>query len=398
MQKNANLIVIFFGVLAFGFGSGLIIGKILGSNDESGRFNASSFFSSSPSFELLREGIDVIEEMYVESEKVEEEDLIYGAMEGMIKALGDPHSTFLKPKLSKIFEENINGSFEGIGAEITIKEGVLTIVSPLKNSPAERAGVKSGDRVLYIDDTATDDLALDEAIQIIRGPKGEKVVLTIERNGVDGSIKIAIVRDTIKIPSTEWEEKEGRIGYVALYQFTESASADFNNLANEILKSDVEKIILDLRNNPGGLLEVSVDIAGWFLDPGMVVAEERGVVESGKFYKTRGNGALSGYPLVILVNKGSASASEILAGALKDHRGVQLIGESTFGKGSVQQLVKLSDGSNIKITVAKWFTPSGISIDGNGLEPDIKVDMTQEIFESKGDIQLEKAIEALKEL
>ena len=400
MANKISLVLLSLFLLAAGFGAGFSYGEVSGAKGSTNSiFTGSNIFSGKPSFDLLNEGVEAIMEAYVDSGKVKEEDLIYGAMQGMVKSLGDPYSVFLKPEVSKTFQEDIGGSFEGIGAEIGMREEVLTIISPLKGSPAESAGLKAGDEVLFVDDNSTQDLALDEAVQMIRGKKGTEVVLTVIREGESESKKISIIRDTIKIPNISWEIKEGNVAYIQLYHFTETASEDFKNVANEVLKSDADRIVLDLRNNPGGLLEVSVDIAGWFFQEGMVVTtEDRGGKGVNSIYKTRGSGALEEYPMVVLTNQGSASASEILAGALRDHSDVKLVGEQTFGKGSVQQLIKLSDGSNIKITVAKWLTPKGYSIEGNGLDPDVKVEMTQEIFEKEGDVQLEKAIEVVKGL
>lgn len=399
-QKFVLSLFLILGALSI-FGAGFIAGKTSGLGGENkGLFDTRKFFSNEPqpSFDLLEEGFLVIKKMYVDADNIKEEDLIYGAIEGMVNALDDPYSVFFEPEVSKVFEENINGTFEGIGAEIGVRDEILIIISPLKNSPSEKAGLKAGDKVLFVDKTPTADLTLDEAVQIIRGPKGTTVTLTISREEVEDNIEVSIVRDTIRIPNLLWEKKEGNVAYIQLYHFTESARGDFEELANEVLRSDTDKIMLDLRNNPGGLLEVAVDIAGWFLPPNSVVTSEaRGQAGEGKTYRTDGSGSLSGYPIVVLINQGSASASEILAGALRDHRAAKLIGEKTFGKGSVQQLSRLSDGSNIKITVAKWLTPNGVSIDGNGLEPDIKVEMTQDIFDKEGDIQLKRAIEVIKE-
>jgi len=357
------------------------------------------FLSKEPTFDLLTEGIDIINSKYVDSGKISNSDLIYGAMKGILGALDDPYSVFMPPEDAKTFKEEVNGKFEGIGAEIGMRDDMLTVISPLKGSPAEKSGLKSGDKILNIDDTETNDLSLDEAVKIIRGPKGTKVVLTIRRKEADDAFEISIIRDTIKIPNIDWEIKGDKVAYVALYHFTEIASDDFAEVANKIINSNAERIVLDLRNNPGGFLEVAVDIAGWFLKEGhIVVTEDHGGKGKNRVYSAHGNAPLKDYPIVILVNKGSASASEILAGALRDHRGIKLVGEKTFGKGSVQELANLSDRSSIKITVAKWLTPNGISIQDNGLIPDIEVDMTQEIFDKEGDLQLNRAIEVVKEL
>ena len=390
-------VVVLVGV---GFWAGFIFGRSKG--DSASFWDAYTFtkvLSARPTFDLLQEGVGIIHEKYAGSSKVREEDLIYGAMDGMLKALGDPHSVFFKPEDAKIFKEDVNGSFEGIGAEIGMRKDDLTVIAPLKDSPAERAGLLRGDKIRFIDAQETKDITLDRAVKIIRGPKGSKVTLTISREGEDQDLKISIIRNTIRIPNLKWEMKEEGIAYISLFHFTDKASEDFERIGGEILKSDARSIILDLRNNPGGFLEVAVDIAGWFLpDRSVVVTEDRNGRGENKAYTSQGSGALGGYPTVVLVNGGSASASEILAGALRDHRNVLLVGEKTFGKGSVQELTSLSDRSNIKITVAKWVTPKGISLEGNGLEPDIKVEMTEEIMKSEGDIQFKKAIEVIQGL
>lgn len=389
--------------LSFGFGGGFIFGRTQtakkGDLSLSALIDFNKFLSKEPSFDLLQDGINIINEKYVDSAGISKKDLIYGAMKGIVGALGDPYSVFMPPDEAKTFKEDVNGKFEGIGAEIGMREGVLVVISPLKDSPAEKSGLKAGDKILYIDGTETQDLALDEAVKIIRGPKGTKVVLTVKREGAADNLKISIVRNTIKVPTLKWEVKNERVAYISLYHFTEVAVNDFREITQEIINSKVDRIILDLRNNPGGFLEVAVDIAGWFLESGLtVVTEDRGGKGENVSYITDGNAALKDYPAVILINKGSASASEILAGALRDHRGIKLIGETTFGKGSVQELANLRDRSSIKITVAKWLTPKGTSIQNNGLEPDIKVEMTQEVFDKEGDIQLEKAVEVAKSL
>ena len=403
MPKKILNITFLIIAIAVGFGGGFIFGKA--TTSENGIFGITKelqglerILSNEPTFDLLSEGVAIIKTKYVDSGDITEKELIYGAMDGILRALGDPYSVFFPPPDAKIFKEDVGGAFEGIGAEIGIRDKVLTVISPLKDSPAEKAGLKAGDIILYVDDTETKDLSLDGAVQIIRGPKGTEVVLTVTRDGEDEDLKISIIRDKIKIPNLKWELKgEDRdIAYIALYHFTENASDDFRDIAREVLDSSAKKIILDLRNNPGGYLEVAVDIAGWFLDSDLVVVTEdhKGKAEN-KIYTTYGSAALSGYPLVILINGGSASASEILAGALRDHKNIKLVGETTFGKGSVQELANLSDKSSIKITVAKWLTPNGISIEDNGLEPDVIIEMTSKIYEEHGDVQIEKAIEVV---
>jgi len=242
-------------------------------------------------------------------------------------------------------------------------------------------------------------MSTDEAVTLIRGEKGATVNLTIYRSGWAETKDFTITRDTIKIPSFKWELINDDIGHLKIYQFSQSLVSDFNMAAFEILNSSAQKIVLDLRNNPGGYLEVAQDIAGWFLESGkVVVVEDFGSAKEPLIYKTSGNGKLIQYPMVILINQGSASASEILAGALRDNRGIKLVGEKSFGKGSVQEGVNLKDGSFLKITIAKWLTPSGLSISDKGLDPDVKVELTEKDYEQDKDPQLEKAVEILEKI
>ncbi len=317
----------------------------------------------------------------------------------MTKSLGDPYTDFFEPKQAKIFEQDLAGSFEGIGVEVGIKKDQLTVISPLKGTPGEKAGLKSGDQIIKINGKSTFNISIDEAINIIRGKGGTQVVLTIFRDGFKEAKDITIIRDTIKINPVEWELKDGNIAYIAIHQFGESLSADFKKIAFEIMASPAKKIILDLRDNPGGYLEVSQDIAGWFLQPGQVITlEDFGKDKEPKKYLAEGNARFALYPMVVLINKGSASASEILAGALRDNRNIKLIGEKSFGKGSVQVVLELQDDSLLKVTVAKWLTPKGSSIAEVGLEPDVKLEISESDAEAKKDTQLERALEVVKSL
>ena len=329
--------------------------------------------------------------------------MIYGAISGMVKSLEDPYTTFLNPEDSKKFLEDVTGQFEGVGMEIGIRKGQLQVIAPLEGTPAQRAGLRSGDKIIKIEDTLTVDITIDEAVNLIRGTKGTEVTLMIFREEWQNTKEIKIVRAVIEVPSLKWELKETpegeKIAYLKLYQFSEKASSDFTRTAIEILNSPAEKIILDLRNNPGGYLEVARDISGWFLERGQTVAiEDFGQETEQNIYKAKGNARLLQYPIVILINQGSASGSEILAAALRDNRGIKIIGEKSFGKGSVQELEKLKEGSSLKITVARWLTPSGELITDIGLEPDIKVEMTEEDYTAERDPQFDKAIEVIKEM
>ncbi len=345
-------------------------------------------------FGLFWDTWDLIEEKYAGRLKLNQQEMIYGAISGMVKSLRDPYTIFMDPEDSHRFLEDIKGSFEGIGTEIGIKGGVLTIIAPLENTPAKRAGLKAGDKIIKIDDTLTAELTLDEAVNLIRGPKGTKVTLTIIR--AEDSKEIEIIRSVIDIPEVRWELKQDYIAYIDIYHFSDEVSQEFTKTASEVLASNAKGVILDLRNNPGGYLERAVDIAGWFLEKGTLVAIEDFGNNQKKEYRASGNARLKDFPLVVLINQGSASGSEILAGALRDNKGTKLIGEKSFGKGSVQQLEKLKDGSSIKITVAKWLTPKGVSITDEGLEPDIEVELTEEDYNNNRDPQLDEAVKILR--
>ena len=349
-------------------------------------------------FSLFWEAWHVLEEKYVNPEEIDTQEMVYGAISGMIKSLGDPYTVFFDPEDNKKFLEDVSGSFEGVGMQIGIRKRQLQVIAPLKGTPAEKAGLRAGDKIIKIDDTLTMDLTIDEAVSLIRGPKGTEITLTVFRDEWEMTKEFKITRAVIEIPSIEWELKDN-IAYIQLYHFSETADSDFSKVAIEILNSSAQKIILDLRNNPGGYLEISQVIAGWFLEKRqIVVIEDFGGKKDNKIYKAKGNSNLLDYPIVVLINAGTASASEILAAALRDNRDIKLIGETSFGKGSVQELKMLSNDSSLKITIAKWLTPKGELIADKGLEPDIKVELTEEDFENERDPQLDKALEIIREM
>lgn len=350
---------------------------------------------TSVDFGLFWDAWNTIETKYVDRSDLDKQNMIYGAISGLLGALDDPYSVFMPPQESKKFMDDIKGSFEGIGAEIGIRKSILTVISPLENSPAKKAGLMAGDKIFKVDDTPTADLTLDEAVDIIRGEKGTEVILLITRDGFDETKEIKIIRDTIQIPIIKWEIKDDNIAYIQLYHFTESSANQFRKTIKEVLNFNPKGIVLDVRNNPGGYLEVAVDIASWFLPKGeIVVIEDFGNGDDNK-YRSKGYIALENIPTVVLINEGSASASEILAGALRDIIETKIVGEKSYGKGSVQQLEKLKGGSSVKITVAKWLTPSGLNINKEGITPDVEVELTLENIEEMRDPQLEKAIEIL---
>lgn len=350
-------------------------------------------------FNLFWDVWSKLEAKYVDKSKINRQELIYGAARGLVGALNDPYSEFLPPADTKQFQEDVTGSFSGIGAEIGIRKGVLTIISPLRDSPAEHAGLKAGDKILKIDDTSTGDLTLNEAVRKIRGPQGTEVRLSIFRESTDKSFEVKIVRDIIKIPVLKTEVRNNEIFVVTLYHFTENAAFEFRRAIQEFFSSGSKKLILDLRNNPGGFLAVSVDIASWWLPPGEIVARERFADGSENFHRSNGYRLLADIPTVVLINEGSASASEIVAGALRDIKGIKLVGAKTFGKGSVQEVLPVEGGSSLKITIAKWLTPKGTEINGTGIEPDVKVELPKDRELKEGeDPILDKGIEILKGL
>lgn len=346
-------------------------------------------------FSLFWDTWHLIEEKHVSRQELDTQSMLYGAIAGMVKGIEDPYTVFMDPNESQKFLEGMSGEFEGIGAEIGIRDDVLTVIAPLEGTPAKQAGLKSGDKILKIDKTLTVDLSVDEAVMLIRGPKGTDVVLTISRNGLDQTKEIKITRGTIKIPVLKLVYHD-EIAQIKLYEFTQNSALEFAKAAQEILLKDSQGIILDLRNNPGGYLDLAVDIAGWFLPQGQVVAiEDFGNDKSSKYYSP-GPTSFIDMPVVVLINQGSASASEILAGALRDNREIKLVGEKSFGKGSVQELDSLSGGSSLKLTIARWLTPAGRSIQDAGLEPDYVVEITEEDIKANHDPQLNKALELLR--
>ena len=350
-------------------------------------------------FSLFWDAYNKLQQNFITPSKITDQKVVYGAIEGMTNSLGDPYTDFFDPNQAKMFEQNLSGSFDGIGVEIGIKQGLLTVIAPLKGTPGEKAGLKSGDTIVKINGQDATNMASDEAVSLIRGPKGTSVTLTVLRDGWNNTKDIKITRDTIKVPSIEWSLKDGDIAYVQIYQFDDTLSSDFETIALKILQSPAKKIVLDLRNNPGGYLNVAQDLAGWFLQKGQTVTiEDFGKGKPQQIYKADGNSDLANYPMVILINQGSASASEILAGALRDDRNIKLIGTKSFGKGCVQEVVNLRGGSFLKVTIANWLTPKGNSISDVGLTPDIKVDITDQDIQQKKDPQLDKALEIINSL
>ncbi len=392
-KKIKTLIFVFFGVIITAgiFYSGYTLGFAKKTSNQS-QNNQKNFGAD---FSLFWETVDLIKNKYIGSKEVKDQDLLYGAINGAVKSLDDPYSLFLNPSDSKKFEEDITGSFGGIGAEIGIRNNQLMIITPLKNNPAEKAGLKAGDKILKIDDTFTNDLQVDEAVKIIRGEPDSEVKMLVLRDDWEEPKEFKVIRKIIVIPTLEWEMKPGGIAYFELYNFNANVPSLFYQAALSALLKGANGVILDLRNNPGGFLEVAVDVSGWFMDKGDPVVIEKFQSGDQRVLRARGSGALKNIPTVVLVNGGSASAAEIVAGALRDNNNIKLIGEKTFGKGTVQEITELKDGSSLKVSIAEWLTPKGNQINKKGLAPDFEVKLIEEDVAKGNDSQLEKAIKIL---
>jgi carboxyl-terminal processing protease len=338
-----------------------------------------------------------INDLYLRNPDVSSTAKVYGAINGLVQSLGDPYTEFFSPADNQQFQQDISGNFGGIGAELgTDAKNDIAIIAPLKGTPADLAGLKAQDVIVGINGSSTDQMTVDDAVNVIRGPIGTKVTLTVMRTGWTKTQDFTITRANIQVPIVNFEMK-GNVAYISLEEFDQTADQLFYNALVKAMNNNAQGIVLDLRDDPGGYLNVAVDLAGYFLKPGSLVVSEVGRSVATTTYTASGNGALDNFPMVILVNGGSASASEILAGALHDDRGIKLIGEKTFGKGTVQELENLSDGSSLKITVAHWVLPSGKIIDHEGIEPDYEVPLTATDTANKQDPQLDKAIQVLQE-
>lgn len=340
-----------------------------------------------------------IQDNYVNIDTVDSQNQSYGAIEGLVEALGDPYSVFMDPTETQEFNSSLNGNLEGIGAELTEENGKLIVVSPLKDSPAEVAGLKSKDFIYMVDDKATTEMSLFEAIMAIRGPADTDVKLTVLRDGAPDPIEMTITRKEIQVPSVELTEmnKDGKTyAHLSIYQFGDDTYKEFEDAVRQITLDNPDGLILDLRQNGGGYLESSIEVMSEFFSDkrtGVIVKKRN---DQNEVTKTTGSGQLADIPMVVLLDEGSASAAEILAGALKDYSRATLIGVQSFGKGSVQELMDLPDGSTLRLTIAKWFTPNDHTIDHTGITPDIEVkeDDTAK-FGTDTDNQLNSALDYL---
>ncbi|MBU1177665.1 S41 family peptidase [Patescibacteria group bacterium] len=347
-------------------------------------------------FDLFWNVWETIEKKYVDD--LDYQKMLRGAITGMVAALDDPYTVYMDPETSQEFQKEIAGIFEGIGAEIGIKKDKLTIISPLPSSPAEQAGVKARDTILMIDGENTTDMNLIEAAAKIRGEEGSQVTLNIIRDSWEEAKDIVITRDKIEVQSVTWDLRkynQKSIAYIELTYFGEDTTTEFKKTITDIMAYEVDGVILDLRGNSGGYLETAIDVSSEFVASGQVITIESFSDGEENKYKAKNGSRLVNLPVVVLIDEGSASASEIVAGVLRDHRQSKLIGQKSYGKGSVQELENYNDGSSLRVSIAKWLTPSGKNINGEGLSPDIEVELSDDDYDNDLDPQLDKALEVI---
>lgn len=341
---------------------------------------------------------NVINEKYVPTKHaaVSNQEKVWGAISGLANSLGDPYTYFMPPQEKSLFEQEVSGTFGGVGMQIGMKDGVVTVIAPLKGSPAEKAGIKKLDKIYRIDGATTTEMTIDKALYLIRGEIGKPVHLTLFRAGEEKPIEISVVREVILVPTID-TEKKGDVFVIRLYGFPATGADLFKNALKEFANSGSDKLVLDLRGNPGGYLEVAVDMASWFLPEGKVVVREEEKSGGGQVYRSKGYNVFGDkFHFVILIDGGSASAAEILAGALSQQGIATLVGTKSFGKGSVQELIPITPDTSLKVTIARWITPNGTNLSAGGIDPDVVVEFTKEQAEKGQDPQLDKALEIVR--
>ena len=401
-KQKILLVIVIIVVLAVMLGGGFSLGFKVGQETPKTIVvrSVSNLGEGKPAdadFGTFWQAWQIINDNYLRNKDVTTVAKLHGAIKGLVGSLNDPYSEFFNPDDGKKFEQDVQGNFGGIGTELGVKKNQLVIVAPLKDTPASRAGILAGDQILKINSSSTDGITIEKAVSLIRGPEGTEVILTIFREGWSKTKDFKMVRANIVVPTLEVETVNDHITHLSLHGFNGNAEPLFYQAMLKELRNGSRGLILDLRNDPGGFLEVAVNLAGWFLPKGSLVVSEAGTVKPSQDFRAVGNAMLVNFPVVALVNGGSASAAEILAGALRDVRHIKLVGETSFGKGTVQELQHLRDGSSIKVTVAHWVLPSGQILENGGLKPDVEVKLTDEDIANKKDPQLNKAIEVLKQ-
>lgn len=394
-KSNINTALIIFGFAAI-FLLGLFIGNgrlKVGDNLKLYQTSSSKNLPANLNYSTVEAIYDKLKQDF--DGELKEDELIDGLKKGLVEAAGDQYTEYMNTKEAEDFQSSLDGSFSGIGAELGEEKGAIVIVAPISGFPADKAGIRAKDVLVKINDESALDLSVSEAVTKIRGPEGTKVKIKVVRDGKQ-ELDFDITRQQITIPSVEYSIDENNIGYMKISRFSEDTASLSQKAANEFKSKNVKGVIVDLRNDPGGLLDASVDVSSIWLPKDKVVLEEKRGGKTIKTYKSTGANILGGIPTVVLINEGSASASEITAGALKDNGVAQLVGEKSYGKGSVQQVSPLNEGGVLKVTIARWYTPNGKNINEEGIEPDKKVEITDENIKDKQDPQKQAAIELLK--
>ncbi len=401
-NKKITNLILFLAVAVFLFGSGYKLGeyktRTTGSPNNSLLKTSRNF-----DFSLFWETWDKLSQNYIDKGKLNQQNMYYGAIKGMVASVGDPYTFFLTPDENKATKEDLGGKFEGIGAQLGLKDNRVIVVAPIKDSPAMKAGVRAGDYINKVDGQLTKNWTLPETVTKIRGPKGTKVALTLERDSKE--FDVIITREQINVSSVDltYETKNNqKLANLKLSQFGDNTNDEWDKAVDEVVtkwqNKEIKGMILDLRDNPGGYLESSVYVASEFLPVGKTVVKQESSTSENKTYEVSREGRLLDIPLVVLINKGSASAAEILAGALRDYKRAKLVGEKSFGKGSVQEAYDLDNGAGLHVTVSKWILPNGDWINSKGIQPDISVENQLKdgnTLTHENDTQLEKAIDQL---
>jgi carboxyl-terminal processing protease len=388
--------ILFFSVSSFFLGGVFFAEYVDSFGFDSG---AEIFQSDSATLNTTRlnDAYAIIEEQYVNADQIDQEALVDGAIKGMLSALDDPYTSYFNTEEFEDFNDSLSGTFEGIGAEIGIRDELLTVVSPLPDTPAERAGLQAGDKILFIDQTDTEGMPVERAVTLIRGEKGTEVTLTIAREAEEVQ-EIIIERGVINVPEIRVEDLGDGVVHAQVYQFSQRTANELGQQLQNYQRENgqITGVVLDLRGNPGGYLDQAVEMTGLFVELGSVVVTEKFGDGRTEDLKTKERPQFPDTPVVVLVNQGSASASEIVAGALRDLEGVTIVGQTSFGKGSVQKLERLRRGGAVKVTIAEWLTPNGTVIQEAGITPDVEVERTIEDMNNDRDPQLERAAEEIK--